>query len=283
MTGREALAWAAAKLQEAGVESPRLDAEVLLRHVMGWSRVNLLANLQAELSPQKQAAFAELVAGRARRVPLQYLVGTQEFMSLAFKVTPQVLIPRADTETLVEEALRLIDGCGFQNAADIGTGSGAIACSLAYYTRVNVWATDISRQALAVARDNARSLGVAHKIEFFQGDLAEPLVKAGVQVDLLAANLPYIPAAEIDKLQPELNYEPRMALDGGDDGLEIYRRLLSQARQVLKDGGYLLLEIGWNQSEEMEQVIRENGFEKVVFLKDYGGRHRVAKVSRKGF
>jgi len=170
------------QLQDAGVENPRLDAGVLLQHVWGFSTVELFNNLHVEMDCPVQNRFLKLVERRAKREPLQYLTGKQEFMSLEFHVSPDVLIPRGDTEILVEEGLGLISRHGFRRCADVGTGSGAIACSIAHYTDVTVWATDISPRALAVARRNAAATGVAHRVDFLHGDLLEPLAAAGIRV-----------------------------------------------------------------------------------------------------
>ncbi|WP_366923691.1 peptide chain release factor N(5)-glutamine methyltransferase [Metallumcola ferriviriculae] len=278
MTYREMLRHAAGKLKEVGVEYPRLDAGVLLGHLTGLSTAKLMVRIDEVASRQLEEDFMDLVARRAKREPLQYLTGIQEFMSLEFHVSPAVLIPRGDTEVLVEEALRLIDRHAINHMADVGTGSGAIALSIAYHSGKKVWATDISTEALAVAEENALRLGVRHQVTFLQGDLLAPLIETGVQVGLLTANLPYIPTAELAVLAPELSREPISALDGGADGLDYYRTILPQLKKVLEPGGFLLMEMAWDQAEGLARLCRNHGMNRFEVIKDYGGRDRIFKV-----
>lgn len=282
----EALARARYLLERAGVEQPRLEAEVLLAAVIGLTRTKVVTHPEYVLAGEARDNFWQLVDKRARGYPLQYLTGCQEFMSLPFKVTPNVLIPRGDTEVLVEAVLNRVDKNRRWLAADVGTGSGAIAVSLAYYLpKAFIYALDISPAALKVAEENARNLGVADRISFFQGDLLEPLLQQperAMSLDAVLANLPYIPTAEWDRLPPEVRHEPRLALDGGPDGLTLYRRLLPQAAKILKPGGLLALEIGFGQGEKIKELAKATGaYTAGEILRDWAGRERCFLLRRK--
>jgi len=276
----QALARATEKFKKAGIQKPRLEAEILLSFVTGLTRAKVLARPKELLRDKAADIFWKMVEERAKGYPLQYLTGQQEFMGLNFKVTPQVLIPRRDTEVLVEAILDRVEKDRPWVAADVGTGSGAIAVSLAYYLpRAFIYALDISPEALEVARENARQLGVADRISFLKGDLLEPLLREpgfkGESLDAVVANLPYIPTEELKKLPKEISYEPRLALDGGKDGLEVVARLFPQAAALLKPGGWLALEIGWDQGEKVRELARASGaFTEGEIIYDYGGRPR---------
>lgn len=276
----QALARATEKFKKAGIQRPRLEAEILLSFVTGFTRAQVLARPKELLRDKAADIFWKMVEERAKGYPLQYLTGQQEFMGLNFKVTPQVLIPRRDTEVLVEAILDRVEREGPWVAADVGTGSGAIAVSLAYYLpRAFIYALDISPEALEVARENARQLGVADRISFLKGDLLEPLLRGpgfkGEMLDAVVANLPYIPTEEFKRLPKEISYEPRLALDGGEDGLEVVARLFPQAAALLKPGGWLALEIGWDQGEKVKELARASGtFTEGEIIYDYGGRPR---------
>lgn len=280
VTFGEALARGGDLLERAGVEQPRLEAEVLLAAASGLTRTKVLTHPEYTLTGEVGDKFWQSVDKRSQGYPLQYLTGCQEFMSLPFKVTPEVLIPRGDTEVLVEAVLNRVDKDRTWLAADVGTGSGAIAVSLAYYLpKAFIYALDISPAALKVAEENARALGVAQRIFFCQGDLLEPLLRKPEAVltglDAVLANLPYIPTGEWDKLPPEVRHEPRLALDGGPDGLTLYRRLLPQAAKVLKPRGLLALEIGFDQGAKIKELAEATGaYTAGEILRDWAGRER---------
>lgn len=273
---QSALRQARLQLEEAGIGSAVLDAEVLLSHVTGLDRAQLYAGLGRPLSGEEEDRFGKLTRRRLGGEPVAYITGRKEFMGLDFMVSPAVLIPRPETELLVENALKLMPTAG--SVVDVGTGGGAIAVSLAFHNpEAVVFAIDRSSEALEVARRNAVKNGVAHKVLFFQGDLLGPL--SGLlqpnQADLIIANLPYIATGDLQGLPMEVKmFEPLSALDGGADGLEHYRRLLPQAEIHLKKGGVLLFEIGFDQGREALALLEPKVW-KAAVIKDLAGLDRV--------
>ncbi|MCL4517514.1 MAG: peptide chain release factor N(5)-glutamine methyltransferase [Firmicutes bacterium] len=291
---------------QKGIPTPRLDAEVLLAHLLGVERIRLYVEFDRPLAPQELDGYRELVARRARRAPVAYLTGRKEFMGLDLAVTPEVLIPRPETELLVERALAWCRsevqqkqqmqqpggdspgsssdsssaGSSALRLADIGTGSGAIAVVLAKNLPESiVYATDISGAALAVASANAEKHGVQSRIKFLAGDLARPLFGEGLEgrLDLLASNPPYVAQRVAGELTPEVaRHEPQTAIFGGEDGLKFYPPLVEQAGKLLRPGGLLALEIGHDQASAVGGFIAATGkFEAPMAIKDYAGHDRV--------
>ena len=233
------------RFERRGVPDASLEAEIIIRHVLGLERAALLAWPERVVTPAETAAIKALAERRARGEPSAYIVGHRWFYGLDFHVGDGVLIPRPETEQLVELALSVIRAEGYRTAADVGTGSGVIAVSLANQVPdLIVVATDLSEAALAIARRNAERYGLAGRIDFRQGDLLEPLTTT---VDVICANLPYVQATEITPDSP-LSHEPRLALDGGRDGLDVFRRFFPQVGPRLRRGGRLFLEIGAGQA-----------------------------------
>lgn len=275
----EALRWGRDVLRGAGCDSPALDAELLLGEVLGWTRARILAHPEAALHPQQGAEYRRLVERRARREPVAYILGRRAFWGMDLEVRPGVLIPRPETELLVERALAWAlerGGRAFGGTVvDVGTGSGAVAVALAReLPQARLWATDASPEALWVAQENARRHGVAHRIRFVQGDW---LASVEGPVECIVSNPPYVPSGELDRLAPEIaRYEPRAALDGGPDGLAAYRRLLPQAARALSPSGALFLEVGHDQAEAVSDLLRGHfpGW-KVERFQDLGGHWRV--------
>lgn len=266
------LQWTAGYFRDRGIEGGRLDAELLLGDALALDRVGLYLNYDRPLTAGELETFRAAVARRAKREPLQYIRGQAEFWSLPLVVTPAVLIPRADTEVLVEEALKRVSGhC---RILDVGTGSGAIAIALAHECpEAQVEGLDISPQALAVARGNAERNGVAARLTLLTGDLHR-LCRSGY--DLVVSNPPYIPTPDLPGLMPEVReFEPLLALDGGGDGLEAYRALAAQALALLNPGGWLLLEVGVEQAQPVGQLLRGAGLARVFTRADYAGVARV--------
>ena len=272
MTLRTLLVGAEASLK-AGPHSERarLDAETLLLHALRQNRAWLLAHWD-DVAPD-DVAYLSLVARRAAGEPIQYITGSSEFFGLPFSVGPGVLIPRPETEHLVEEVLRLAGL--FENdapsIADVGTGSGIIAVALAHaLPKAHIAAVDLSRQALLIARENAERNQVAGRIEFFEGDLLGPL--AGRRFSIIASNPPYVPLLDRDSLSVEVReHEPHAALFAGEDGLDIYRRLIPEARDHLLPGGWLVMEIGYGQRDAVEELLKTHGYGEVHFVADYQG------------
>lgn len=266
------LRWTADYFNGRGIDSPRLDAELLLADLLQMDRVGLYLNYERPLKNGELAAFRERVRRRAGREPLAYILGHTEFWSLPLKVSPEVLIPRPDTELLIEEALKRLNGP--VRILDVGTGSGALAVALAHERpEWQVTAFDISVAALAVAAENARSNGVAERITFIEGDLA---TLPDGPFDLIVANPPYIPAADLAGLMPDVrDFEPRLALDGGVDGLDAYRALAGQAARVLANGGWLLVEVGIGQAAAVQELFGQAGLAEVFASRDLAGIERV--------
>lgn len=266
------LNWTKGYLAEKGVENPRLEAEWMLCDALSLDRVGLYLNFDKPLSEAELAVFRGMVLRRGRREPLQYILGSQEFMGLDFQVTPAVLIPRHDTEVLVGEALKR--GADSRSILDIGTGSGCVAVSLAKaLPGTEVCSVDVSGEALEVARGNAELNGVA--VQFFQGSLFEPF--SGRRFDMIVSNPPYIPAADIAGLQQEVRaFEPLGALDGGADGLDFYRSITALAPEHLTAGGWLLFEVGAGQAPQVLGLIMDGGFSLDCFTEiDPAGIERV--------
>jgi release factor glutamine methyltransferase len=279
MLVKETLAQATIGLQNQGVESPRLDAELLLAYVLGVNRAAILTWPDRRLTPKQLTHFRELTARRAAREPLAYLLGRREFFGLEFVVSPAVLIPRPETELLVEHALRLAGRFTKPPyVADVGAGSGAIAVTLAVrLPAATVYALDASTEALAVVAENAGRHHVSERVHCVQSDLLTALPKP---VDLITANLPYVTSEEWQGLMPEIRlYEPRAALDGGPDGLALIRRLLATAAPHLNPGGAILIEIGASQGAAGTTLARELFPQAAVQLfPDYASLDRLVVV-----
>lgn len=309
------LKWTEQYFKDKGIESPRLDAEVLLAHVLEKQRIYLYVHFDEPLQPGELAAYREMVKQRVLHVPVAQILGEKEFMGLTFKVTADTLVPRPDTEILVQAAVErlkamrgeakapedeaLADGEETSSAAnrdeaavdvsqeplriaDIGTGSGAICLSVLHYLADTVADTvDISPEARAVAEENAASLGLADRVTFHTGDLLQPLV--GMTFAAILSNPPYIPEADIAGLAPEVRLkEPHTALSGGRDGLDFYRRLAKEAPAMLVPGGFMAFEVGIHQAEPVAALAKANPLiARTEILPDYAGIDRVVVGWRK--
>ena len=266
-------------LEEAGVVNARSEAILLLRYIKKWQQYQLLMNLQETLSQDEIEEFLKLLQLRKTGYPLQYITKTQEFMGLEFEVNPHVLIPRYDTEVLVEAVLKK-NLPSKAKVIDVGTGSGAIAISLAKFKpEWEIYAIDISRAALETAKKNSSKHNV--NITFIQGDLLEPIEKAGIKPDLIVSNPPYIPLQNITDLMIEVQFEPHLALQGGSDGLDIYRRLIPQAYSCLETQGCITLEIGYDQGTAVKELCENKGFQQLEIIKDYQNHDRVVTGVKK--
>ena len=276
MTIREALRAATARLTQASVPDADVDASYLLASVLKEDTLAMRINGHRELTEEQRAAFGQLCDRRAAREPLQYILGETEFMGLTFHVEPGVLIPRADTEILVEKALEWMKPGA--RVLDIGTGSGAIAVSLAKLGRqTQVTAVDVSDRALEIARRNAERNGAA--VEFVKSDCFSAL--KGRKYDMIVSNPPYISEDEMRGLMPEVTREPELALFGGADGLDFYRRISREAPEYLNEGGCLLFEIGWLQKDAVSALVKAHIGEPFA-LRDYGQNWRVVGARKEG-
>jgi release factor glutamine methyltransferase len=266
------LAWTKNYLAGKGVENARLESEWLLSAALGLDRVGLYVNFDKPLTETELAVYRGMIARRARREPLQYILGSQEFMELDFEVSPAALIPRCDTETLLAEAVKRSKDA--IKILDIGVGSGCIAVTLALkLPGSQVCGVEQSADALTLAKRNAAKHGV--NVTLVQGSLFEPY--NGVCFDMIVSNPPYIPTGEFDSLQPEVrDFEPREALDGGVDGLDFYRSIIPDATDHLNPGGWLLFEVGIGQAKRVLELFTQTGrFEELFTTKDPAGIERV--------
>lgn len=277
-----ALTWARQTLARTPAAEP-LDGPVLLAHVLGCDRAALLAHPERSLTPEQAATFRALIARRTEGVPVAYLTGRRAFFDLELLITPDVLIPRPETEGLVELALDWARGrVGRLRIVDVGTGSGAIALALArHLPRAQVWAVDLSFAALRVARANAARHGLGERVHFAQADLLAACGGLTPPFDLIVANLPYIPADALLDL-PVARHEPRLALDGGPEGLTLIRRLIAQAPRVLAANGLLLMEIEATQGERVTTIAAQAFPDAAIQVyQDYAGLPRVLRVERR--
>ena len=272
-------------LSEAGIEIAARETAWILEVALGRSVLDLRLNASDRVHERDRTRAIDLLTRRAAREPLQYVLGTQEFCGRCFRVTSEVLIPRPETELLIDEVVRRVpaDQCGVM--IDIGTGSGCVAVTLAgRFENARIMAIDLSRGALDVARGNAEEHGLSDRIEWLQGDVLSPLRydRLAGKVCVIVANPPYIPDAELDRLQPEIAcYEPRLALNGGPDGLHVHRRIIAEAKDYLASGGVLALEVGIGQAEAVQsEVERVGGYTPGGVRADHAGIERIVTALR---
>ncbi len=282
------LQWTTSYFKSLRIEGPRMAAEILLAHALGLSRIDLYLRYDQPLSAEELAEYKALIKRRAKREPVAYIVGSKEFWSMELAVTTDVLIPRPETECLVEQAIERMPGVGQDivwNVLELGTGSGAIILALAAERPQNrYFASDRSEKALRIAGKNAEKHGLADSVRFFVGDWFAPLKPEASFFNLIVSNPPYVAAGEISGLEPEVrDYEPRFALDGGSDGLASLSLLIGRASAFLKSGGYLILEMGYDQAAGVESAAKnEKAFESVEIVKDYAGLDRLAIMKKRG-
>lgn len=254
--------------------TPSLDARVLLKHVLGKDDTYLLVHGEEVLSEEAEKRYEELIRKRAAGMPVAYITGVKEFMGMEFKVTEHTLIPRPDTEIAVMEALEAIRTHGYKKILDLCCGTGAIGLSIAASLEfTNVTLSDINKEALEVAKENAVRLGLNHKVQFLLSDLFQEVEDT---YDLIISNPPYISGEDMEKLEETVrSYEPHLALYGGESGLDFYRTITRHARSYLRENGALIFEIGYDQSSEVEKMMKEYGFQKVHTVNDFSGLSRV--------
>ena len=284
-TIREILSWAEDYLAGYEVPDHKAETEYLLSHLLNCKRSGLYLNHDKFLTINEFQILVDWLNRRAAREPSQYIIGEQEFWGLPFKVNRDVLIPRPETELIVEEAIKTVAPDHLPLILDLCTGSGCIAVTLAKEIPGSmVFAVDISEKVLSVARENAERHGVAGRMTFLQGDMFEPLNGLNIKADIIVSNPPYISKKMMADLEPEVkDYEPGAALYGGEDGLDFYRRIVSDAPAYLTAGGYLMLEMGCGQAEKIRNLIgQSNIFEAITVIKDFSGIDRIIKAQRKG-
>lgn len=282
-TIRRIIDWMTKDFTDRGIDSPRLDAELLVAEALGMRRVQLYMDLDRPLVPDELAGVRALVQRRRQREPVAYILGRRDFYGATFAVDARVLVPRPDTETVVSRALLAFPRDGGVRWLDLCTGSGAIPIAiLRACPSATAVATDVSEAALEVARENAKTLGVEERIEMRHGDLFGA-VKTGELFDGITSNPPYIPSDTVPTLMPEVSkHEPALALDGGRDGLDFYRRIAAESPAHLVDGGRLLLEVGEGQARAVADLLAQTGeFEPAVITRDYGDIERVVEAVRK--
>ncbi|MEW5909964.1 MAG: peptide chain release factor N(5)-glutamine methyltransferase [Thermodesulfobacteriota bacterium] len=283
------LNWSVSYFKDRGIEAPRASAEILLSHVLNLKRIELYVRYDQPVVSEELKRFKVLVRRRIQGEPVSYITGVKGFWSSDFKVTRDVLIPRPETEHLVEAALKIASTLISQHhqnplrILELGTGSGAIVVSLAQKIENGLFfASDRSVDAIKVAQANAQSHGLEKQISFFSGNWFLPLKNKGIRFDLIISNPPYIPSSEIDSLQPEIcRFEPRPALDGGPDGLDSLRHLIDHGHEYLSEPGKLLLEIGHDQKEAVERIAADSSrYGNINFFKDLSGINRVACMGK---
>ncbi len=272
MTFRDAIIWGEEELRTANIEEAKNDAWLLLSSICKIDQTFYYLHLQEEVSPEPYSDYQIAIQKRKERIPLQYILGEQEFMGLSFRVNEHVLIPRQDTETLVEEALQLLRPG--MRIMDMCTGSGCILTSLLYHSKeVEGCGYDISKQAVFLARENAKANGVVARFE--KSDLFENVKGT---FDMIISNPPYIPSDVIPDLMPEVSvYEPIIALDGKEDGLYFYRKIVAESGPFLEEDGILIFEIGHDQAKAVTDMMKEAGFSDIVVIKDLANNDRVVK------
>lgn len=272
---RDSLQEAYKQLQH--ISTARLDTQILLCHVLGVERTYLIAHDDRLLSSEEESQFQALIERRVNDEPIAYIVGKKHFWDLEFIVTPAVLIPRPETEHLIEAALSWAKEKDNFSAVDIGTGSGAIAVTIAKHTKAKMFAVDVSQDALSIAQMNTAKNDVT--IQFYKGSLAQPLINHDIKIDLLMANLPYIRSDEMPELDVS-KHEPNLALDGGDDGLDLVRELLLQVPDVCNPDALILLEIGMEQGQAVIDFTREHLSPKhASIIKDLAGLDRIVEIT----
>lgn len=273
-TIKKLIQWTAGYFRNHGVEEARLDAELLLGYVLGRPRIYLYTNYDQIMNKEELARYRELIRRRAAGYCTAVLIGEKEFMGIPFRVNEHVLVPRPDTEAWLERVIQRFRNLPDISMLDLGTGSGALAVSFLYYCKeARGVAVDISEKALETAKTNGERAGISDRVEFRRGDFLDAL-REDEQFDVILSNPPYIPSGDIDGLAEEVRREPRIALDGGPDGLKFYRTLGEKAVRFLRPGGLLAAEVGIGQAETVRTFFENGGLTDIEIIPDYGGVDR---------
>jgi release factor glutamine methyltransferase len=265
------------KLRKVGIPNPSLDAELILSHILAIDRFKLLVDDEIKLTQEQLNNYKDLLQQRCKFIPVAYITGRKEFYGLDFYIKPGVLIPRPETEFVVDEALKAIATNKNPLIADLCCGSGAISVALAFNNkRAKVYASDISDVACEVARINVNLFGLENRVFLLFGDLWSPFKERNIRgFDVVVSNPPYIPEHELNKLPNDVKNEPQVALNGGVDGLDFYRKIVTDVSEFLKPGGTIIFEIGWDQGAKVKALLKDTGFCNVNIVKDYAGFDRV--------
>ncbi len=269
------------KLKNAGIAEYNIDANIFMMKATGMDKTKIITNTDYELSYEQIRNFCEMVELRLKKFPSQYIVGKCEFMGNEFFVNKNVLIPRPDTEILVETVIEYNKKYNFKNIIDMCTGSGCIAISLALEGIKNIVASDINSNAIAMAKKNAKHNNILESIKFIESDLFDNICK-DLKFDAIVSNPPYIETKEIYNLTDEVKKEPFNALNGGEDGLYFYKKITSQAIDFIKPNGFIFYEIGYNQAKKVSNLLIENGFDDIKIINDYSGHNRVVLGIKRG-
>lgn len=277
---REMVKAGAEELKTAGIDDCRFEAEYMLSAVLGWERIKILTEGETEAGAETEKRFFDMIDRRAKKEPAAYIVGHREFMGLDFETPKGVLIPRPDTETVVEEIISKAKTENFRTAVEIGAGSGCISVSIAKYAGIDCTATDINPAAVDVSKRNAEKNGVGDRTTFILGSLFDGVHEK--KYDLIVSNPPYIRKADMAALMTDVrDYEPAEALCGGEDGLDFYRRIAAEGRKYLRDGGMIFFEIGYDEAAEVGDILAANGFSGIETVKDLSGLDRVVSARRR--
>ncbi len=273
-TVRELIDLSSDYLSKHDCQTPRLDAEILLAYVLNTQRLNLYMNLDYPLEQDQLREYRRLIGLRGQRIPVAYLIGRKEFYTKDFMIDRNVLVPRPETEFLVDQAIRIGQDYAAPQILDLGTGSGIIAISIALaLPTAKILAADISPAALEIAKKNAEQLDVIQRLSFLRSDMFTHFPPK--RFDVICSNPPYIPTDDLDKLEKEIEFEPKEALDGGPDGLKYHRELIQNSPSFLASRGSLIVEIGSDQAEQVETLAKGRGFIHVKTVQDYAGKDRV--------
>ncbi|BDR65907.1 release factor glutamine methyltransferase [Clostridium tetani] len=264
-------------LKEVGIESYILESQLLLGKVINKDRLFIMINKDYKVSEEEKNQYLKLIDIRKEKMPIKYILGTCEFMGLSFKIREGVLIPRPDTEILVEKSIEIIRKNHYKNISDVCCGSGIIGISIATFVdKVNVECFDVEEIPLKVTEENIKLNRLEGKVKVFKSNLLEYAIKNSIKYDMIVSNPPYIKKREITNLMEDVkNYEPHIALDGGEDGLYFYKNIVKQSKHLLNPGGTIAFEIGYDQKEEVSYILESNGFVNIECYKDLAGLDRV--------